>query len=295
MLAAVSFEDPIRLSALFDAASVVIRTQHPASFLPFAAKVQLLAHPMLQSSAYLLSPTIFFSSAAFDSDAWMRPLPPNELTPTSHLDIVTLCPHGRASTNSFEIHNRPISVIAHNPPCCETPPRLRSELLWGLRGPTLFPDHFQLGGPASVHAFCPNGLGPRDESDAVGGEVYWAAGLSVVAPIPGKPEWPVKTHMWVNAGVRSPFLLCEYIVLTTHPAAARTLLTRPSISAGVGLTCAFDPARIELNFGLPLTVSKGEGGRRGDELGVGWLWLTGLAYRGGCGGCGPAEENMCGA
>ncbi|KAJ6501266.1 surface antigen-domain-containing protein [Mycena vulgaris] len=140
---------------------------------------------------------------------------------------------------------------------------LRSGLLWGLRGPTLFPDRFQLGGPASVRAFRPNGLGPRDGSDAVGGEVYWAAGLSVVAPIPGKPEWPVKTHTWVNAG-RLDML---------GGATARTLLTRPSISAGVGLTYAFDPARIELNFGLPLTASKGEGGRRGLQVGVGIEFL----------------------
>jgi outer membrane protein insertion porin family len=30
--------------------------------------------------------------------------------------------------------------------------------------------------------------------------MYWSAGLSVVSDIPGKPHWPIKTHMFVNAG-----------------------------------------------------------------------------------------------
>ncbi|KAJ7698731.1 surface antigen-domain-containing protein [Mycena rosella] len=140
---------------------------------------------------------------------------------------------------------------------------LRSGLLWGLRGPTLFPDRFQLGGPASVRAFRPNGLGPRDGADAVGGEVYWAAGLSVIAPVPGKPEWPLKTHAWVNAG--------RLDLLSTRPLA--TLVMRPSVSAGVGLTYAFDPVRIELNLGVPLLASRGEGGRRGLQVGVGVEFL----------------------
>ncbi|KAJ7484514.1 surface antigen-domain-containing protein [Mycena latifolia] len=140
---------------------------------------------------------------------------------------------------------------------------LRSGLLWGLRGPTLFPDRFQLGGPSSVRAFRPNGLGPRDGVDAVGGDVYWAAGLSVIAPLPKKPEWPLKTHAWINAGRLDRL----------GAAPLKTLVTRPSVSAGVGLTYAFDPVRIELNFGMPLLASAGEGGRRGLQVGIGLEFL----------------------
>ena len=39
---------------------------------------------------------------------------------------------------------------------------VRTGLLWGLSGPTLFSDRFQLGGPISVRAFKANGMGPRD-------------------------------------------------------------------------------------------------------------------------------------
>lgn len=35
----------------------------------------------------------------------------------------------------------------------------------------------------------------------------------------------------------------------------------------------FDPVRVELNFGVPLVVSKGELGRRGVQVGMGVEFL----------------------
>ncbi|KAJ6616408.1 surface antigen-domain-containing protein [Mycena sp. CBHHK59/15] len=144
----------------------------------------------------------------------------------------------------------------------------RSGLLWGLREPTLFSDRFQLGGPSSVRSFRPNAMGPRDGSDSLGGEVYWSAGLSVISHIPKKKEWPVKTHAWVNAGrlddIDKSRSLMDNIKGT---------LSRPSVSVGVGLIYNFDPARIELNFGLPLVASKSDGTRRGFQVGLGLEFL----------------------
>ena len=37
-------------------------------------------------------------------------------------------------------------------------------------------------------------------ADSLGGDVYWAAGLSLISDIPKKPHWPVKLHGFVNAG-----------------------------------------------------------------------------------------------
>ena len=36
--------------------------------------------------------------------------------------------------------------------------------------------------------------------DSLGGELYWAAGLSLITDFPKKPLWPVKTHLFLNAG-----------------------------------------------------------------------------------------------
>nr|GAT53484.1 predicted protein [Mycena chlorophos] len=159
----------------------------------------------------------------------------------------------------------------------------RSGILWGLNGkPTLFPDRFQLGGPCSVRSFALNTLGPRADRllmdappplpatarDSLGGELYWSAGLSLISDFPRKPHWPVKTHAWINAGRLED-------LDKSRPAGdtVRGMLTRPSASTGVGLIYNFAPARIELNFGLPLVASKGDGTRRGLQLGVGLEFL----------------------
>lgn len=36
--------------------------------------------------------------------------------------------------------------------------------------------------------------------DSLGGELYWAAGLSLITDFPRKSHWPVKTHLFLNAG-----------------------------------------------------------------------------------------------
>jgi len=36
--------------------------------------------------------------------------------------------------------------------------------------------------------------------DSLGGELYWATGLSLISDFPKKPHWPVKTHLFLNAG-----------------------------------------------------------------------------------------------
>ncbi|KAJ6491389.1 surface antigen-domain-containing protein [Mycena vitilis] len=128
----------------------------------------------------------------------------------------------------------------------------RTGLLWGLNGPTLFPDRFQLGGPSSIRSFRPNHMGPRDGSDSLG----------------GKPEWPVKTHAWINAGRLDD--IDRSRSLRDNVAAS---LSKPSVSVGVGLICNFDPARIELNFGLPLLASRSDGTRRGFQVGIGLEFL----------------------
>lgn len=95
----------------------------------------------------------------------------------------------------------------------------RAGVLWSLLRPTYFSDRFQLGGSTNVRMFRNNSMGPRDGgeihspfspvsfrnllvriADSLGGELYWAAGLSLISDFPKKPHWPVKTHLFLNAG-----------------------------------------------------------------------------------------------
>ncbi|PPR08247.1 hypothetical protein CVT24_001289 [Panaeolus cyanescens] len=131
-------------------------------------------------------------------------------------------------------------------------------------GTTLFSDRFQLGGPTSVRGFKMNGMGPRMGEDSLGGEVYYAGGLSVVSDVPTKEHWPVKLHGWVNAGRLDTVAAGQASTPTL-----KSLLSQPSISAGLGLIYRFDPIRVEVNFGVPLAMSKGEAGRRGVQVGMG--------------------------
>ncbi|PBK71716.1 mitochondrial protein [Armillaria solidipes] len=145
---------------------------------------------------------------------------------------------------------------------------LRSGIMWALSRPTLFPDRFQLGGPLSVRSFQSNGLGPRDGPDSLGGDIYWSAGLSIISNIPRKAHWPVKTHLWLNAGRLDAMDRSRSVVENI-----KDTVTRPSVSAGVGLIYKFDPVRVEVNVGVPLMASRSDGTRRGVQVGIGLEFL----------------------
>ena len=49
----------------------------------------------------------------------------------------------------------------------------------------------------------------------------------------------------------------------------RDCVSKPSVSAGVGLIYRFDPIRVEVNFGVPLAASRSDGYRRGFQVGMG--------------------------
>lgn len=171
---------------------------------------------------------------------------------------------------------------------------MRAGLLYPLTlagGDTPLPsrvnDRFILGGPTDVRGFRFAGLGPRDAHDSVGGDVYAAGGLSLLMPLPrvGK-QTPLRLQAFVNGG--RLLALRDQGASTEKPAAhwdadgvarsVRATLTElaqgvPSMAAGVGIVYAMPVARFELNFTLPLTVRRGEVGRKGISLGVGLSFL----------------------
>ncbi|KAF9816961.1 hypothetical protein IEO21_03726 [Rhodonia placenta] len=144
----------------------------------------------------------------------------------------------------------------------------RSGLLWNLARPAPFSDRFQLGGPLSVRMFRANGLGSRDGPDSLGGDLYWATGVSLITDIPYKPDWPVKTHFFVNAGRLDAMDKAKSLKDNIMDS-----ISKPSIAAGVGLVYKLDPVRVELNFGVPLVASKSDGLRKGFQAGIGLDFL----------------------
>ncbi|PLW50280.1 hypothetical protein PCANC_05605 [Puccinia coronata f. sp. avenae] len=124
-----------------------------------------------------------------------------------------------------------------------------------------FNDRFQLGGPTNVRMFQMNSLGPKDRNDYLGGEKYWASGLSVLAPVPSKPEWPLKLHGFINAGS----LFNDWQTLKTQT---------PSIAVGIGLVGSIQDVRVEANVGMPLAAQKSDGARRGLQVGLGIGFLS---------------------
>ena len=126
--------------------------------------------------------------------------------------------------------------------------------------------------------------------DSLGGELYWAAGLSLISDFPKKPHWPVKTHLFLNAGRldnidKGELIPAVLISSLSRPyqspampakslaSNVRESVSRPSISAGLGIVYRFDPLRVEVNFGVPLVASKSDGHRRGFEVGIGVNFL----------------------
>ncbi|KAE8444562.1 hypothetical protein EG329_014486 [Mollisiaceae sp. DMI_Dod_QoI] len=141
--------------------------------------------------------------------------------------------------------------------------------------PSRINDRFQLGGPTDVRGFKMSGLGPRDGSDAVGGDVYAAASANLLMPFPrvGK-DTPLRLQLFANAG---RLLSLQDGKKNTIQSVFNTVAQLgdgiPSLAAGFGIVYAHPVARFELNFSLPLVLRKGEEGRKGLQFGVGINFL----------------------
>lgn len=129
-------------------------------------------------------------------------------------------------------------------------------------------DRFLLGGPLSVRGFRNAGIGPRDYKDALGGNMYWAAGVSAIAPLPKLESKALRAHAFVNAGTNIPWQSGTSLQETRQ-----ALSQSPSISAGLGLIYRHSIARIELNYCIPLTAARGDQIKRGLQLGIGLNFL----------------------
>lgn len=145
---------------------------------------------------------------------------------------------------------------------------LRGGLLYSYNGPSHFMDRFFLGGANDVRGFQLNAMGPRQDQDSLGGDVFVAQGASLLARIPGLARTnPLRFLAFVNGG--SVLELDKNDIKGTLLEAA----TKPSIAAGFGLAYRHPVARFELNVTLPLIARESEGLRKGLQFGVGLSFL----------------------
>jgi outer membrane protein insertion porin family len=178
-------------------------------------------------------------------------------------------------------------------------PGLKSDsgisLTTGLRAGLLYPlaligdtspqasrinDRFQLGGPTDVRGFRLAGLGPRDGSDALGGDVYTAGSANLFFPLPRVgADKPLRLQAFINGGRLLALknlgdnVDSQAIQKSVSSTIAELKNGLPSLAAGVGIVYAHQVARFELNFSLPLVLRRGEEGRKGLSLGVGINFL----------------------
>ncbi|TKA50944.1 hypothetical protein B0A53_05725 [Rhodotorula sp. CCFEE 5036] len=145
---------------------------------------------------------------------------------------------------------------------------------------SLFPDRYHLGGPTSVRHFRLNSLGPKDVGDHLGGDAYYALGASLLTPFRVPALWRngatrateggswwsnenLKGHVWLNAGK---------LIGTGQPFSS-LVSTLPSTTVGLGLVYRHSLVRVEANLGVPLVQTRGEGGVKGFQFGLGLSFL----------------------
>lgn len=113
-------------------------------------------------------------------------------------------------------------------------------------------DRFLLGGPLSIRGFPLHSLGPRVRDAAgklysVGGDAFYAFGLSLLFPFPGLIDAPLRGHIWGNLG--RCFTGWSGVDVT------------PVVSVGGGIVVDFNSVKVEVGYCLPLVAEeKAKGG-----------------------------------
>jgi outer membrane protein insertion porin family len=116
---------------------------------------------------------------------------------------------------------------------------------------TLINDRFFLGGPLSVRGFNVYGVGPRDEGDALGGDLSAAVSAELSFDLPSEvlTTYGVRGHVFANAG--NVTSLAGVLGICPAPSLQELDLGYRA-SAGVGIVAPTPFGRLELNFSRPL-------------------------------------------
>ncbi|XP_046382393.1 sorting and assembly machinery component 50 homolog B [Ischnura elegans] len=129
-------------------------------------------------------------------------------------------------------------------------------------------DRFYLGGPLSLRGFEWRGVGPHDQGNSLGGEVFWAGGLHLFSPLPFRPGGGgfgdlFRTHVFVNAGN-----------IAASSTDIKDYFQNLRLAYGIGIALRLGQiARVELNYCVPVLAQKSDHVSSGVQVGVGLSFL----------------------
>ncbi|KAJ2401673.1 hypothetical protein GGI23_001245 [Coemansia sp. RSA 2559] len=149
---------------------------------------------------------------------------------------------------------------------------VQAGLLWNIdpKARSFLADRFFLGGSTSVRGFEHHGIGPRDGNDCIGGDVFYAAGVSLLTPLPLIATDAIRGHVWANAGQLA--LLDSRGLKRSHANVHRFLMS-PSAAVGVGLVYNHSMVRAELSLCFPIAATPTDRPRPGLQFGLGITFL----------------------
>ncbi|KAJ2538781.1 hypothetical protein EV175_006422 [Coemansia sp. RSA 1933] len=149
---------------------------------------------------------------------------------------------------------------------------VQAGLLWNLdpKRPSHLSDRFFLGGTTNVRGFQYQGIGPRDGNDSIGGDIFYAAGISLLTPLPLVSTNVVKGHVWANAG---QLALMDRRGLQRRKGELHRFLLSPSAAVGVGLVYNHSVVRAELSLCLPITATPTDRPQTGPQFSLGMTFL----------------------
>ncbi|XP_028411436.1 sorting and assembly machinery component 50 homolog A-like [Dendronephthya gigantea] len=107
-------------------------------------------------------------------------------------------------------------------------------------------DRFFLGGPLSIRGFKTFGIGPRRQSDSLGGDMYWSLGLHLYTPLPFRPGGfaeRFRTHIFATGGN-----ITQFTEAIPWKKRMEYLGENVRWSYGAGLVLLAGIARFELNY-----------------------------------------------
>lgn len=121
-------------------------------------------------------------------------------------------------------------------------------------------DRFYLGGPTSFRGFQVRGIGPRDQTDAIGGDIYYSIGTMLSVPVPQSSLlaqlFNARLHVFGAVGDLSDLSTVQKSLssISEKPLSQRVRFTWEQlyesmrVSAGLGIALQTAIGRIELNF-----------------------------------------------
>ncbi|KAJ2741026.1 hypothetical protein GGI20_005468 [Coemansia sp. BCRC 34301] len=125
-------------------------------------------------------------------------------------------------------------------------------------------DRFFVGGAHSVRGFEYRGIGPRHASDSLGGDAFYATGVSLLTPLPRVDA--LRGHVWANAGQ------CALLANAPGDELMRFLVS-PSAALGVGLVYRHSMVRAELSWCVPIAATPSDRLSPGLQFGLGFQFL----------------------